>query len=165
MVLFFPLVALISAIVLIWIKKDEVIKEDDENSKEKKINLKNDNLLKSLLARSLILLHIIIVILINLGTSFETTVLIWVLVLLNICVIALCFTTILKNKKIITLLIVLYFIIMMVIPAFKFENHSHYYNLAKLITNQNGNIVPYEEIREYIEYYNCYGIKLYRKNK
>lgn len=78
----------------------------------------------------------------------------WMNIIINIILLIVLF-----NKKItigiksILSIIIIYFLLMIFIPTYRLEEHEH--------TFING----YEHIQEYVDYYDCYGIKLKRSYK
>lgn len=81
------------------------------------------------------------------------TILFWIAVLINIILLILLLNSkIVLNKKTAIILLVIYFVCMILIPAYKHEGHEH--------TFTNG----FESIDTYSDYYNSYGIKLKRVN-
>ena len=113
---------------------------------------------KEVFFRSIIIINILIVLffrfILPLATKYaEFTIFIWVVLFLNILAIICVFNKkiILNNKAIITFLVI-YIIIMLALPIYELDNHEH-------ITDS------YEEIKEYTDYYDCYGIRIYRNYK
>lgn len=84
----------------------------------------------------------------------EIIIFFWINIIINIILLIVFF-----NKKImigiksIVAIIIIYFLLMIFIPTYRLEDHEH--------TFINGN----ESIQEYIDYYDCYGIKLKRSYK
>ena len=64
-----------------------------------------------------------------------------------------------KKKSILAVGIIIYFLLIFFTPARVFEGHEHIY---ESYINSNGEKVPYERIEDYIVYYNCYNIRIYK---
>ena len=95
-------------------------------------------------------------------TSYATfTICFYISVLINIVTIILVFSKkILDKKVIVNCIIIIYFLLMIGLPIYKFEDHKHVFDNTRTFRN-NGIDWPIEEIIEYTDYYNCYGVKLY----
>lgn len=87
------------------------------------------------------------------GYYADSTLLILTLVINGVAIIFLCNKNIVKNKTVKVVIMILYFLLMFALPAYKFEDHEH------IFTDNH------EQINEYVDYYNCYGIKIYRNYK
>ncbi len=99
----------------------------------------------------------------------DSTIWFYVSILINIIMLVLVFNKkLLAKKKIINGIIILYFLFMIGLPVYKFEDHTHIFDDLK--TDIIGNSVledgaTYEQIIGYTEYYNCYGLRIYRQTK
>ena len=84
----------------------------------------------------------------------EITIYFWINMIINIFLLIILFNKRIKiSVKSIIAIITVYLLLMIFIPTYKLENHEH-----KFI---NGN----ENIQKYIDYFDCYGIKLKRVDK
>ncbi len=99
-------------------------------------------------------------------THYATsTICFYLSLLINIVTIILVFNKkLLKKKVIYNCIIITYFLLMIGLPVYSFEDHEHIFDNTRTF-NINGVDWPYEEIIEYTDYYNCYGLKLHRKIK
>ena len=129
----------------------------------KNINRKND---KNQILKIIVVINIIVVCLLQIILPFARDINLYGLIiflLVNIIVLFLS-KKLSKSKYIFIVTIVAYFIIVCIIPLYKFENHRHIFNHDKMYTMQmlNGEQMefPEEIIEEYTIYYNCYNIKL-----
>ena len=108
----------------------------------------------------------------------------WLIILINIIFLILFNSKLILKKKIALLLLVIYFICLIFIPIYKFEDHEHVFidennnnNIASVNTeNTSNNTITntmrneaekyinlrIEKIVYFIDYYNFYGIKLKR---
>lgn len=94
----------------------------------------------------------------------------YVAILINIIVIILIFNKkLLTKKRILNCIIIIYFLLMIGLPVYKFDNHEHIFDDTRTYTvNTSTGIdftMPYEKIIEYTNYYNCYGLRIYRQTK
>lgn len=86
------------------------------------------------------------------ATMTTTTIWIYIVLLINIVMPILVFNKkILKNKKIVNCIIIVYLLLMIILPGYKIDGHEHTFDYTKM-----------EVISHYTAYYNCYGIRLYK---
>lgn len=163
-----PIIAIVLAILVIILKKLDSI--------EKKICL------------TVLFFNILIILFFRLLWPGEThyadiTIFFWINVLINIISLIIVLSSKIKiNKKIAVLSIIIYLICMVCMPVYKFEDHVHILvnenknesttinenksNNRKIsdILNELNDSLPLmsEIIESYIDYYNCYGIKIKR---
>lgn len=115
------------------------------------------------------------------------TILFWINILINVIFIILLINSkLMLSKKTAAILLIIYFISMIFIPIYKVENHEHIFineNNYSTINKNDENTINNtgihnifseaekflggrtEKIKEYIDYYNCYGIKIKRVDK
>lgn len=112
------------------------------------------------------------------------TILFWINILINVIFIILLINSkLILSKKTAAILLIIYFISMIFIPIYKVENHEHIFineNNYNTINKNDENTINNtrinnifneaekfldgrtEKIEKYIDYYNCYGIKIKR---
>ncbi len=124
---------------------------------------KND---KNQILKIIVVINIIVVCLLQIILPFARNINLYGLIiflLVNIIVLFLS-KKLSKSKYIFIVTIVAYFIMVCIIPLYKFEDHRHIFNHDKMYTMQMSNgeqmEFPEEIIEEYTIYYNCYKIKL-----
>lgn len=119
-------------------KKKKLIKVDEDKKKALKI---------------IVIANIVLVVIMSISLSLRNWFNWWgMLIIIALNVVVLIFNQKLsKNKVVIIITIVIYFVLMFIIPVYKYEDHEH-------IFNEGG-----EEIKEYNSYYNCYSVNLYKQ--
>ena len=81
----------------------------------------------------------------------EITIALYISLIINIVIfVILLLKTIKINKKVSIVLMTVYFICMTFLPIYKIEEHEHDFSQG------------YEIIKDYIDYYNCYSIRINR---
>jgi len=118
------------------------------------VSKNNKNIKRFKLSRYLLFLNITIFLLLFLGapTIADVMGISWVILLfINISVIFILYSKkIIDNKKLVAIIMIIYFLMMFALPVYKFENHEHIF------------IKKHEQIRNYTEYYNCYLIRIFK---
>lgn len=119
-------------------KKKKLTKVDEDKKKALKI---------------IVIANIVLVVIMSISLSLRNWFNWWgMLIIIALNVVVLIFNQKLsKNKVVIIITIVIYFVLMFIIPVYKYEDHEH-------IFNEGG-----EEIKEYNSYYNCYSVNLYKQ--
>jgi len=134
------------------------------------VKCKNENANnKNKLLKIIITINIVVVCILNIILPFVREINSYGLIafiLVNILLFF--FSDKINNKKSIFMVTVAaYFIIMCIIPVYKFEDHRHTFEHNKTITSQlpDGTEItsPLEKIEKYTVYYNCYSVKLFAK--
>jgi len=147
MYIFLVLIFLVAVLVtLILRNKKATIEEKDA----KKINI-----CKHIIVLNICIVCFITLVLPGIGGHITNPLIIFMVsLIISVIAIVLLFNKKIANNTIGTIsVLVIYFLIMFVIPVYKFENHEH-------VFNNN-----HETIREYTDYYNCYLMKIYKEYK
>ena len=160
-----PFIEIIIAILLLFLFKKS-------NSIEKKVCV------------TIFIINICLILYLKVLFQSYITNLFWLIILFNIIFLILFNSKLILKKKIALLLLTIYFICLIFIPIYKFEDHEHVFidennnnNIASVNTeNTSNNTITntmrneaekylnlrIEKIENFIDYYNFYGIKLKR---
>lgn len=166
MVIFVAIVVIIGiAIFLIY----------NHNKRKKDVKKKKESVRKDSWRKILVIINICVICFFKFifpGNAKYSTPTIWfyISIFINIIAIILLFNKkLLTKKKILNCIIIIYFLIMIGLPVYKFDDHEHVSDDTRTYTfNTSTGIdftMPYEKIIEYTNYYNCYGIRIYRQTK
>ncbi len=166
MIIFAVIVAIIGIVIFLIYnhnKREKDIKEQEERSQ------------KGSWRKILIIINICIICFFKFifpGSAKYSapTICFFISIFINIIVIVLIFNKkLLTKKRILNCIVIVYFLLMIGLPVYKLDNHEHIFDDTRSYTVNTSEgkefAFPYEKIIEYTEYYNCYGIRIYRQAK
>lgn len=150
MYIFLILIVLVTILITLYLRNKKVTVEENDLKRTKKRNI-----WKYIIVLNICIVCFITLVLPGIGGHITNPLIIFmVLLIISVIAIVLLFNKKIANNIISTISVLfVYFLIMFVIPVYKFENHEH-------VFNNN-----HETIREYIDYYNCYLMKIYKEYK
>ena len=145
----------------------------NHNKREKDVKDQKENIRKGSWRKILIIINICIICFFKFifpGSAKYSVPTIWfyISILINIiAMVLLCNKKLLTKKKILNGIIIIYFLLMIGLPVYKFDDHEHVSDDTRTYTfNTSTGIdftMPYEKIVEYTNYYNCYGLRIYKQ--
>lgn len=166
MIIFVAIVAIIGIVIFLIY---------NHNKREKDMKEQEESVRKGNWRKILIIINICVICFFKFifpGNAKYSAPTIWfyISIFINIVAIILVFNKkLLIKKKIMNGMIIIYFLLMIGLPVYKFDSHEHIFDDTRTYTvNTSTGIdftMPYEKIIEYTNYYNCYGLRIYRQTK